>query len=178
MSAFAKFRDGMVGPSIILVAICSVMAIALAMVNEMTAPKIAEVEIAAANETRALVLPEGDAFVELVGIALPEGVTEVYAAENGAGYVISSGAKGYDGTVTYMIGIDPEGNVTGINMFDHNETPGLGTKIAAPSYLAQYLGTTDPSMVDGISGATKTSNSLKNALLQAKEAWQLAVKEG
>lgn len=167
-----KFRDGMVGPTVILFTICFVIAFALAGVYNMTAPVIAAGEVAAADAARRGVLPEGDSFTKLEA-ALPDGVTEAYQADNGTGFVFTSQAKGFDGAVTYVIGMDADGNITGINMFDHNETPGLGTKIGEPDYLERYYGDTDPDAVDAVTGATRTSNSLKNSLKQAKEAYGL-----
>lgn len=173
MTSFAKFRDGDVGPVVILLAICAVITLALAAVFTVTDPVIKEGEIAAANEVRSQVLPGSDTFTKVKG-SFPEGVSEVYKADNASGYVIRSAANGYGGAVTFMIGMDKDGGITGINVFDHNETPGLGTKVDNPDYLSQYLGNTDPYSVDAITGATRTSNALKNAVKQAQEAFAIA----
>lgn len=165
-----KFRDGLIGPTVILFSICLVFTFALAFTYKTTKPIIDEVEIKNANEARQEVLPGANGF-EKLDAELPDGIFEAYKADKG--FVFKSGAKGFDGTVTYMIGIDNDGNVVGINMFDHNETPGLGTKIAAPEYIEKYFGKTDPAAVDAVTGATKTTNSLKNSLKQAKDAFEL-----
>lgn len=164
------FRDGLIGPTVILLSICFVMTLALAFTYQTTEPIIAQAEIEAANVVRGQVLPGNESF-EKMDIDLPDGVFEVYKAEGG--YVFKTGAKGFDGIVTYMIGMDNDGNVVGIDMFDSNETPGLGTKIAHPDYIGKYLGKTNPDSVDAITGATKTSNSLKNSLKQAQAAFEL-----
>jgi len=170
----SKFRDGMAGPTVILLAICLVITFALAATQVSTAEAIKASEERAAVETRALVLESGaaDGFTEMEGLELPEGVFEVYKANNDSGYVFKAGAKGYDGLVTFMVGVDPEGKYVGINMFDHNETPGLGSKIGAIEYLEQYHGLMDPESVDSITGATRTSNALKNTLRLVQEAFQ------
>jgi electron transport complex protein RnfG len=167
----SKFRDGLIGPTVILFAICFVMTLLLAFTYQTTKPLIDAISIQTANETRAAVLPGAASFEEITDISLPEGVTAAYKADNG--YVFTSGAKGFSGVVTYMIGITNEGEIAGINMFDHDETPGLGTKVAAPEYLAQYGGSASPDDIAAISGATRTSNSLKNSLKQAKAAFEL-----
>lgn len=169
----SKFRDGPFGPTVILFAICFVMTFALAGTYQATRPVIEQVEREKVEAACVKVLSGADSFTRL-DIELPAGVTEAYRSDNGEGYVFKSQAKGFDGDVVYMIGLDADGKVVCIDMFDHNETPGLGTKVGAESYLAQYAGTSDPDAVDGITGATKTSNSLKNALRQAQEAYQLA----
>lgn len=169
----SNFRDGLVGPTVILLAICLVITFALAGTQTATAQRILEVDAAAANEARADVLTEADTFTQITDVELPEGVMEAYRADNGAGYVFKAGAKGFDGLVTFMVGMDTEGNYTGINMFDHNETPGLGTKVGAGNYLVQYNGQSDPAAVDSITGATRTSNALKNTLYACNEAFEL-----
>ena len=174
MTAFQKFRDGDIGPVLILTVICFVITLALAGVYQMTASQIAVQEVEAANLARQKVLPQGDSFTMVEGIEYPDGVFEIHKADNGAGMVFRSGAKGFDGIVTYMIGMDKNGEIVGINMFEHGETPGLGTKIGEPSYLELYYGNADETAIDGISGATKTTNSLKNAITQAKKAFELA----
>lgn len=171
-----KFRDGMLGPTIILLAISFLITFALAGTYDTTAPIIAQGEIAAADQARREVLPSGDSFSEITGAALPEGVTAAYQADNGEGFVFTSQAKGFSGDVVYMIGIASNGDTVGIKMFQHNETPGLGTKIAEPEYIEKYLGNVSPDSVDAVTGATRTTNSLKNSLKLAIEAYQL-VKE-
>lgn len=166
-----KFRDGLIGPTVILFAICFVITIALAFTYQTTKPVIEQADIDAENSVRAEVLPGSSGFEQITGVELPDGVIEAYMSNGG--YVFKSQAKGFDGYVTYLIGIDKNGGVTGINMFDANETPGLGTKVANPDYLAKYKGAADPDSVDAITGATKTSNSLKNSLKQAKAAYEL-----
>lgn len=167
----SKFRDGLLGPSVILVSICFVITLILAFTYQQTKPVIEQADIAAANAVREEVLPGSADFKEITGVTLPDGVFEAY--KGSGGYVFKSGAKGFDGIVTYMIGIDDNGEVVGINMFDHNETPGLGTKIADPSYMGKYYGNPNTNEIDAVTGATKTTNSLKNSLIQALEAFEI-----
>lgn len=171
----SKFRDGMFGPTVILFAICFIATFALAGVYNVTAPVIEQGAITAANNMRRKVLPEGEGFTELT-TSLPEGVNEAYKADNGAGYVFIAEAKGFGGAVVYMIGVNANGEVVGIENFSHSETPGLGTKIFEKEYLDKYMGDINPDSVDAVTGATKTSNSLKNSLKEALEAYNV-VKE-
>ena len=168
----SKFRDGSLGPVVILFAICLVITLALAFVYNLTAPAIAAAEIKAADDARMAVLGGAGSFTKIEA-DLPDGVTEAYKADNGAGYVFTSEANGFGGAVVYMIGVDAQGGVTGIQVFSHVETPGLGTKVADPDYLANYFGATDPDSVDAVTGATRTTNSLKNALKQARQAFDI-----
>lgn len=172
-----KFRDGPLGPTLILLAICLVITLALAQVHAMTEPVIQAGEIAAAHAARIQVLPGGADFTEIQGIALPENVTAAYRAGNGTGYVFTSQAKGFSGLVMYMVGVDSYGSIVGIDMFAHQETPGLGTKIGDPGYLQRYYGGGDIDSVDAVTGATRTTNSLKNSLKQVEAAYELVKEE-
>jgi len=163
----------MVGPVVILLAISVIFTVALAGVYQMTEPAIRQGEIDAANEARAFVLEGAESFTEIVA-PYPEGVAEVYKADNGAGYVVRAAGSGYGGPVTFMIGVGADGDVVGITVFDHNETPGLGSKIGEEAYLRKYIGSADPDSVDGITGATITSGALKSALRLAGEAYAIA----
>ena len=171
-----KFKEGLFGPTTVLLGICLFFAVALVLVNNMTAPIIATGRIVEANRVRAEVFTGCDTFDVIEGVTLPDGVYEAHRASNGEGYVFRSAAKGFDGEVTFIIGIDKNGSVTGINMFEHNETPGLGSKIGNQEFLKNWMGDADPAAVDGITGATRTSTALRNALLQAKGAFEI-VKE-
>lgn len=168
----SKFRDGLLGPPIILCAICLLITFALAGVYDMTKDTIAQVEAQAADDARKEVLPEADSFTQ-VDATMPEGVSGIYRADNGAGFVITSQAKGFGGPVVYMVAMNPQGDIVGIQMFSHEETPGLGTKIGDAAYLQNYYGNVDVDQVAAVSGATRTSNSLKNSLKQARDAYEL-----
>lgn len=176
MTRFAKFRDGMVGPTVILFVICAITVLVLAFTNQVTAPIILETNLEQANLIRQQVLPEADTFVEHEDLTgFPSGISGAYEAVGGAGYVFTSSAKGYDGQVTFLIGVDSKGAVAGVSMFDHNETPGIGTKVGQDTYKDQYVGKTGAEGVDYIQGATLTSTALHDAVDKALAAYQVLV---
>ena len=47
---------------------------------------------------------------------------------------------GYSGDIVIMVGVDPEGTVTGIEIVRHAETPGLGDKIVLPWFKDLFKG--------------------------------------
>jgi Na+-translocating ferredoxin:NAD+ oxidoreductase subunit G len=47
---------------------------------------------------------------------------------------------GYSGNIDIMVGVDPQGTVTGVAILRHAETPGLGDKIAFPAYTDSFRG--------------------------------------
>ena len=163
-----------------LLAICIVVAAALAGVNAITKPVIDELNAAAIQEAIATVLPGGfdnevSDFTDATGI-----VSKVYQGANG--YAVEVGPGGFDNTITMMVGIDNEGKVLGISVVSHTETAGLGAVAAAgtPAGVAfrdQFVGasgsvsvTKDGGTMDAITGATITSRAIcagVNAALDA-----------
>ncbi len=172
MSGFKTFRDGFIGPVLILACICLLTTWAVSATFGVTAPIIQVLEAEKQRQARQEVLPAADDFTLYENVTLPEGVTEAYKANNGAGYVFAASARGYDGLVPFTIGLDARGNVTGIKMLTNNETKGLGSRVGEADYLIQYMGQSSADAVDGISGATLTSTALKNSLRAVLEAFE------
>ena len=171
-------------PIIVLVLICAIMSGLLAFTNGITEPIIKKAEEEAKKAARIEVLPGADDFEKLEAEGLPEAVTEVYKATNGAGYTFSITAQGYGGknTLNMAVGIDMEGKITGTKVLSHSETVGLGSKITTDAFKDQFPGkdasyVSDIKNIDTISGATRSSNFYRLALGYAFEAFDM-VKEG
>ena len=151
-----------------LLAITAVVAAALAGVNSITAPAIAELTAQKTQEAIEAVLPGGGEVVEDVpAVAL---VSKVYASDTG--YAVEVTPGGFDNTITMMVGVDTEGKVLGISIISHTETAGLGAVAAAgtpagESFRGQFVGTSgsvsvtkDGGEMDAITGATITSRAI------------------
>ena len=150
-----------------LLAITAVVAAALAGVNSITAPAIAELKAQKTQEAIELVLPGGGDAVEFPETAL---VSKVYASETG--YAVEVTPGGFDNTITMMVGVDTEGKVLGISIISHTETAGLGAVAAAgtpagEAFRAGFVGksgsvsvTKDGGEIDSITGATITSRAV------------------
>jgi electron transport complex protein RnfG len=52
----------------------------------------------------------------------------------------TSSDQGYGGTIEIMVGVTPEGTVTGIEILRHSETPGLGDRITEAGFKKQFQG--------------------------------------
>ena len=160
--------------------IAAVVAVALAGVNSVTAPAIAELNAQKTQEAISAVLP-GGFDTEITDFADASGiVSKIYQGANG--YAVEVGPGGFDNTITMMVGIDNEGKVLGISVVSHTETAGLGAVAAAgtPAGIAfrdQFVGasgavtvTKDGGTMDAITGATITSRAIcvgVNAALDA-----------
>ena len=151
-----------------LLAITAVVAAALAGVNSVTAPAIAELNAQKTQQAIELVLPGGGE--QLSDIPAVDLVSKVYASETG--YAIEVTPGGFDNTITMMVGVDKAGSVLGISIIKHTETAGLGAVAAASTpagenFRGQFVGTSgsvavtkDGGQMDAITGATITSRAV------------------
>lgn len=138
-------------PTVALMIICLVVTAALAFTYGITAPTIQKNQIEMEKKAAKEVL--GDT----VGVALK---TQV---------------KSYGGKMEVMVGISENGEVTGVKILSHQDTPGLGTQPMKPDYLKQYTGLTslpadhidDDDSIDAVTGATISSNAIYNGIKQA-----------
>lgn len=151
-----------------LLLITSVVAIALAGVNQVTAPKIAALNQQKTQQAIETVLPGGGeevAFTDETGL-----VKAVYQGE--AGYAVQVAPGGFNGEVSMMVGIDNAGTVLGISIIKQTETAGLGAVCAAATsageqFRGQFAGASgsvavskDGGSIDAITGATITSRAV------------------
>ena len=97
----------------------------------------------------------------------------------------SAAAKGYHDLIEVMIGVNPDGTLTGISIMTHTETPGLGARIVEPEFTDQFAGldldTTNLSAeggkVDTLSGATFSTVGVITAVRAALEQFPQIKKE-
>lgn len=170
-------------PTAVLLIICVAVSAALAGTNLLTEDKIAEAAAKKAEESRMLVLSEADAFeAEDAGqageyyVGLKDGET--------VGYVFEASAKGYGGDVAVMTGISADGDITGVVILSHGETPGLGANAEKEEFREQYkqavpnsgielvkYQTPGEGQIEAMTGATITSTAVTNAVNQAIEMY-------
>lgn len=171
---------------ITLFAICAVAALVLGVTNNITAPVIEERNIQASNEARKIVLSEADEFKELDGMN-SDIVLEVYEGiKDGQviGYTIKTSSKGYGGAIELMVGISKDGKITGVEIGNHSETPGLGSKATEPMFKNQYVdkdvsnsllvvkgSANNDNEISAISGATITSNGVTSGVNAAMKIY-------
>ena len=151
-----------------LLLITAVVAVALAAVNSVTAPKIAQLNAQKTQEAIEAVLPGGG---EEVPFTDDTGLVAT-VCEGDAGYAVKVTPTGFNGTVEMMVGTDPSGNVLGISVISQSETAGLGAVSAASTsageaFRGQFAGMSgsvsvakDGGAVDAITGATITSRAV------------------
>lgn len=87
-----------------------------------------------------------------------------------AGYAMRSSATGYSGPVDVLVGVDPAGNVIGVQILDYKETPGFFRLLPLNNFFDQFLNKryTDPMQIgediDGVSGATLSAEAVALAI--------------
>lgn len=64
-----------------------------------------------------------------------------YSEENElVGYCVEVQAQGFGGVITMEVGVDLNGQVTGVAVTSHKETAGVGTRAMTPAALSRYVG--------------------------------------
>lgn len=161
----------LLAPVVVLTSICLVVTAALAVTNQITAPIIAAAQQSGADAAKQVVLPQGADFEDLAEADLPAGISAASKAGNGGGYVFTVKTRGY-GEMTVMVGVDSQGKVAGTQVLVHDETQGIGTQVVndGSDFQKSLVGVTDPSSVQAVSGATMSSNGMKNAVKTALDA--------
>ena len=151
-----------------LLVITSLVAAALAGVNAITAPKIAQINEEKTQQAIEAVLPGGGKKLD---IALSGIVTAVYGSDTG--YAVQVAPTGFDGQIHMMVGIATDGSVLGISIISHTETAGLGAVAAAKTsageaFRGQFSAGSAPYAVggniDGLTGATITSKAVTDGV--------------
>lgn len=136
-------------------------------VSRLLAP-VAQSNAQAELETAmAALLPGSTSFAQEEYTGEDAAIRAVYKADNG--YVIETVTAGYAGDITLLVGVNNEGQVTGLMVRQISETFGLGAKARTDTeFLSQFLGTSGEAAVgdtvDAITGATVTSKAVTKAV--------------
>ncbi|MBM7000805.1 FMN-binding protein [bacterium] len=169
-------RAQLIRPVVVLVAICVVAGVLLGVVHAVTEPVAAQVAEERAQLTYRALMPEAADFTPLA-CDVP-GVTALLDAKDAdgrtIGHVVVASSKGYSGQVPLAIAFDAAGTVTAVTAMANGETPGLGTRVAEPQFVDQFVGrAAEPLQVtdiDVITGATISSKAALGAFNAATQA--------
>lgn len=182
---------------LILFLITALLAALLAFVNGKTAPLIEKNSLEKEQNAMKSVMPDATDFTELditpQIAALADGgqINKAYKANDGSelkGICVITETTGYDVGIVAVTGVSPDLTVTGVDIIEMNETPGLGAKAADESFHGQYTGKSGEigvaksspgdTEIQAISGATKTSNGVTNGVNMALKAAELLMEKG
>lgn len=168
--------------AVILFLICAVCTALCALINEITAPRIA------ANV-------ESDRITALEDVSTGLTIGEQYDVGDGsinyyiplsdgngiAGYIVEMSTSGYGGAMTVIASYATDGSVLEAKMMANSETPGLGKKAEEAWYMEMFKGLggeqplpaakSDLSAEDNaaVSGASITFSGVSSALINGSQ---------
>ena len=152
-----------------LLIITALVALALAGVDAITKPVIAELNAQKTQEAVEKVLPGGGSEMTLSGYT---GIVKA-AYQSDTGYAVLVEPTGFGGTISMMVGVDKAGTVLGVSIISHAETPSLGAVAAdktsaGENFRNQFVGKTGVLAVgndiDSLTGATITSKAVTDGV--------------
>lgn len=166
---------------------CLVAAAGLAATYSVTEGRIAEQDRLAQESSLRAAMPDAATFVAVADEATLAAASKaagevkvngVFIARDSSGgdvgWGLRLGSRGYGGYAQLVIGLDTSGELTGVSVLSHGETPGLGTKVMNnPEYLKKFASlpsgftAKDVKAIDAIAGATKSSNAVRHAVQAA-----------
>lgn len=165
-----------------LTIISAVCAAVLAIVNNATKERIANLASLKAQNAAREVLPAGAKDViepckdpDDASITAFIGYADA-AKTQAVGYAVpGTSKKGYGGDVSLMVGLTPDHKVITYKVLAASETPGLGAKLGNAEFVKQFGGKTAPSLkvkkdggeIDAITSATITSRAVCDAIADA-----------
>lgn len=106
-------------------------------------------------------------------------IEEVHPTVNGGKVYLANALKGYGGKISFALGVDAEGAITGIEITSQSETAGLGANCENDDFKNRFKGVkapesageemynkneTNETQVQALSGATVTSRGITRAV--------------
>ena len=181
----AKKESTFKNMTIALFVITTVAGLAMATVYSVTKEPIAVSQKAKINNAIKMVIPEFETVSDT--IMMPEEGKDsirihrlLKGTENSGVAIETYTDKGFSGRFSLMVGFMPDGSISNIEVLEHKETPGLGTKMALPSFKDQFKGLKidelpgqklkvkkDGGTVDAITAATISSRAFCDAVNRA-----------
>jgi len=180
---------------IVLTIICGVAAASLSAVYTVTKDPIEKAAREEKLSAMRQIIPGFDNEPDIETVLIPNGkdtkgneIARTYYIARKGNEVIgvmfeTSSPAGYGGTITAIVGVTAAGEVTGVVILKHSETPGLGTKVTNPDWLAKFAGRTldntkwavkkDGGDIDYTSGATISPRAVVAAIKDGLDGFAL-----
>ena len=166
-----------------LTLISAVCAAVLAIVNNATKERIANLATLKANNAARAVLPASVKAIEPVKDPADASLTAFIGYADDAktqivGYAVPGlTAKGYGGNIRLMVGLNPDRTVISYQVLAAAETPGLGSNLSTPAFIARFKDqpaasvkvTKDGGKIEALTSATITSRAVCDAVADAAQ---------
>ncbi|MBV5312716.1 MAG: RnfABCDGE type electron transport complex subunit G [Prolixibacteraceae bacterium] len=181
----AKKESTFKNMTIALFVITAVAGLFMAAVYSVTKEPIAISQKAKINDAIKMVIPEFETISDT--LLMPEDgkdsirIHRLLKGTETSGVAVETYTdKAFSGRFTLMVGFQPDGAISNIEVLEHKETPGLGTKMALPAFKDQFKGLKiadlpgeklkvkkDGGSVDAITAATISSRAFCDAVNRA-----------
>lgn len=93
----------------------------------------------------------------------------------------SDGVEGFNGATPLLIALDADGRIMKVALLDNQETPNFAQRVANGGLYEAWNGLTPAEAltkdVDAVSGATYTSNGVKQSLVARLKAYERQIKK-
>lgn len=179
-----EFKKAIPKPVSILLVITLIAGAVLSGVYVTTSDRIAQNNEQANQAAYRTVIPQAESFRSLELAQETAGTTQiqkVLAGLDGSGqtlgYAITvHNSQSYDGGLTLVVGILPDGTVTGIHFTELHETAGMGMRCGEPEFTSQFENVNVPAFalgkgtagghgaIDSVAGATVSSTAVVEAV--------------
>lgn len=153
--------------AISLTLVIVVTAVGVVVTNQALSRHIAQRENREQQELLSRVMPLASIASETPYVA--EDALRILAGYNEyehLGYCIEVEVQGFGGRITMVVGVDLNGEVTGVSVTEHSEHAAVGEQATHADYLMRYVGMSGTirhegaNRVDAISGATDTCRAI------------------
>jgi len=138
------FMKDIIRPAVALFAITAIFTLILAVTNMLTIDVIADAREQSRLASMSYVLP-GTAGFSADNEIDHHSIINYAVGFDGdnlpIGIVVQMAVTGWNHMI-FIVGIDLDGTVTGLDVISHTETPGLGSRITDESYRHQFIGAT------------------------------------
>jgi electron transport complex protein RnfG len=181
--------------TIALFVITAVAGLFMAAVYSVTKEPIAASQKAKINNAIRMVIPEFETISDT--LLMPEDgkdsirIHRLMTGTQNSGMAVETYTdKAFSGRFTLMVGFTPNGTISNIEVLEHKETPGLGTKMALPAFKNQFNGLKisdlpggkltvkkDGGTVDAITAATISSRAFCDAVNRAYTTSKIGEKQ-
>ena len=161
--------------SLFLGVISVLAAVILSLTNTLTESTIKQSNIDKQNRQLSAIFTQKTKFTEEKLDGSFKTIEAIYKAEENnkvLGYVYRVKTKGYAGKIRYFVAVNPNGKYITFNSIEHGETPGFGTKMDEKPFKNQFTEKTISDDIDGLSGATITTNGLFKGLDEVVEHFE------
>lgn len=150
-----------------LAAVVLAMTVCVGLVNRATSQTIAMRENREQQELLSRVMPRASVATETPYMAEDAlSILAGYDENELVGHCVEVEVQGFGGVITMVVGVDMNGEVTGVTVTGHSEHAGIDGQVLEREYLAQYVGLSGTvrdegrNSVDAISGATDTCRAI------------------